>query len=184
MTLGTLNLQTDSTLPTLLTRLEPDDSQQLAELCGPFDQHLRQIEQRLGVTISNRGNEFKLVGGEEEIKAAKALLEKLYGELGGGGLMTSEALHLALQDSGIDALKKGKEAGFQVIKTRKKSVKPRGLNQNQYVRAIREHDINFGIGPAGTGKTFLAVACAVEAFEQEKISRILLVRPAVEAGEN
>ena len=183
MTLGTLNLQTDSTLPTLLTRLEPDDSQQLAELCGPFDQHLRQIEQRLGVTISNRGNEFKLVGGEEEIKAAKALLEKLYGELGGGGLMTSEALHLALQDSGIDALKKGKEAGFQVIKTRKKSVKPRGLNQNQYVRAIREHDINFGIGPAGTGKTFLAVACAVEAFEQEKISRILLVRPAVEAGE-
>ena len=183
MTLGTLNLQTDSTIPTLLTRLEPDDSQQLAELCGPFDQHLRQIEQRLGVTISNRGNEFKLVGGEEEIKAAKALLEKLYGELGGGGLMTSEALHLALQDSGIDALKKGKEAGFQVIKTRKKSVKPRGLNQNQYVRAIREHDINFGIGPAGTGKTFLAVACAVEAFEQEKISRILLVRPAVEAGE-
>ena len=183
MTLGTLNLQTDSTLPTLLTRLEPDDSQLLAELCGPFDQHLRQIEQRLGVTISNRGNEFKLVGGEEEIKAAKALLEKLYGELGGGGLMTSEALHLALQDSGIDALKKGKEAGFQVIKTRKKSVKPRGFNQNQYVRAIREHDINFGIGPAGTGKTFLAVACAVEAFEQEKISRILLVRPAVEAGE-
>ena len=74
MTLGTLNPQTESTLPTLLTRLEPDDSQQLAELCGPFDQHLRQIEQRLGVTISNRGNEFKFVGGEEEIKAAKALL--------------------------------------------------------------------------------------------------------------
>jgi len=183
LTLGTLNPQTDSSLPTLLMRLEPDDSQQLAELCGPFDQHLRQIEQRLGVTISNRGNEFKFVGGEEEIKSAKALLEKLYGELGGGGLMTSEALHLALQDSGIDALKKGAEAGFQVIKTRKKSVKPRGFNQNQYVRAIREHDINFGIGPAGTGKTFLAVACAVEAFEQEKISRILLVRPAVEAGE-
>ena len=183
MTLGRIKPQSDSTLPTLLTRLEPDDSQQLAELCGPFDQHLRQIEQRLSVTISNRGNEFKFVGGEEEIKAAKALLEKLYGELDGGALMTSEALHLALQDSGIDALKKGTEVGFQVIKTRKKSVKPRGFNQNQYVRAIREHDINFGIGPAGTGKTFLAVACAVEAFEQEKISRILLVRPAVEAGE-
>ena len=76
MTLGTLNPQTDSTLPTLLTRLEPDDSQQLAELCGPFDQHLRQIEQRLGVTISNRGNEFKFVGGEEEIKAAKGAARK------------------------------------------------------------------------------------------------------------
>ena len=124
MTLGTLNPQTDSSLPTLLMRLEPDDSQQLAELCGPFDQHLRQIEQRLGVTISNRGNEFKFVGGEEEIKSAKALLEKLYGELGGGGLMTSEALHLALQDSGIDALKKGAEAGFQVIKTRKNRLNP------------------------------------------------------------
>ena len=162
MTLGRIKPQSDSTLPTLLTRLEPDDSQQLAELCGPFDQHLRQIEQRLSVTISNRGNEFKFVGGEEEIKAAKALLEKLYGELDGGALMTSEALHLALQDSGIDALKKGTEVGFQVIKTRKKSVKPRGFNQNQYVRAIREHDINFGIGPAGTGKTFLAVACAAK----------------------
>ena len=86
--------------------------------------------------------------------------------------MTSEALHLALQDSGIDALKKGAEAGFQVIKTRKKSVKPRGFNQNQYVRAIREHDINFGIGPAGTGKTFLAVACAVEPLSKKNIADI------------
>ena len=183
MTLGTLNPQTDSTLPTLLMRLEPDDSQQLAELCGPFDQHLRQIEQRLGVTISNRGNEFKFVGGEEEIKAAKALLEKLYGELGGGGLMTSEALHLALQDSGIDALKKGAEAGFQVIKTRKNRLNPEGsIKINTFARFVNTISI-LALGQQVLVKTFLAVACAVEAFEQEKISRILLVRPAVEAGE-
>ena len=183
MSLGKVDSGRDLTQPTLLTRLEPDNSQHLAELCGPYDQHLRQIETRLGVTISNRGNEFKFTGEEESVIAAKALITKLYQELADWSPMTSEALHLALQDSGVVALTQGADAGFQMIKTRKKSVKPRGYNQNQYVQSIREHDINFGIGPAGTGKTFLAVACAVEAFEQEKISRILLVRPAVEAGE-
>ena len=113
MTLGRINPQTDSTLPTLLTRLEPDDSQQLAELCGPFDQHLRQIEQRLGVTISNRGNELKFVGGEEERKAAKALLENgadvnIRSELGGTPLHEAAASASAeliqmLLDAGVDA---------------------------------------------------------------------------------
>ena len=111
------------------------------------------------------------------------LLEHLYREVINGTQLNGETLNLFLQESGVDALTTAEEQVFALIKTRRKSIKPRGKNQNDYVRAIRTHDINFGIGPAGTGKTYLAVACAVEAFEQERVGRILLVRPAVEAGE-
>ena len=164
-------------------KLEPNNSENLAELCGPFDRNLKQIEGRLGVKIKNRGHEFEISGMATRVIAALELLRHLYREVGNGTKLQSDTLHLFLQESGVEALTGSKDSVMQLIKTRKKSIKPRGENQNTYVEAIRGHDINFGIGPAGTGKTFLAVACAVEAFEQERVSRILLVRPAVEAGE-
>jgi len=101
-----------------------------------------------------------------------------------GTHLTADIIHLSLQDSGVDALLNDEADGNDfLITTRKKTIKPRGKNQIDYVQAVRAHDINFGVGPAGTGKTYLAVACAVEALDQELVRRILLVRPAVEAGE-
>ena len=165
-------------------KLEPNDSQQLATLCGPYDAHLRQIEKRLGITIKNRGNDFQLIGEDEIVIAAGELLNHLYREVSSGTRLTSDVVHLFLQESGVDALMHNEADGTDdLVYTGKKAVRPRGKNQIGYVRAVRSHDINFGIGPAGTGKTYLAVACAVEAFESESIRRILLVRPAVEAGE-
>ena len=164
--------------------MEPNDSHQLANLCGPFDAHLRQIEKRLGITIKNRGNDFQLIGDDTVVHAAGELLNHLYREVSAGTHLTSDVVHLFLQEAGVEALVQNESDGSDdLIVTRKKSVKPRGGNQIGYVRAIRANDINFGIGPAGTGKTYLAVACAVEALEQERIRRLLLVRPAVEAGE-
>ncbi|MDG1907621.1 MAG: PhoH family protein [Pseudomonadales bacterium] len=164
--------------------LEPIDSQQLANLCGPFDSHLRQIETRLGITINNRGNDFQLIGNDELVVAAGELLGQLAREVTSGVNLTSDKVHLFLQESGVEALSDAEVDGNDfIIATRKKSIKPRGGNQIGYIRAIRSNDINFGVGPAGTGKTYLAVACAVEALEQEQVRRILLVRPAVEAGE-
>ncbi len=165
-------------------KLEPNDSLQLATLCGPYDAHLRQIEERLGITIKNRGNDFQLTGENHMVYAAGELLGHLYREVTRGTRLTSDLIHLFLQESGVDALLQNDADGTDdLIHTGKKIVRPRGKNQISYVRAIRSHDINFGIGPAGTGKTYLAVACAVEACESERIRRIVLVRPAVEAGE-
>ena len=164
--------------------LEPIDSQQLANLCGPFDSHLRQIETRLGITINNRGNDFQLIGNDELVVAAGELLGQLASEVTSGVNLTSDKVHLFLQESGVEALSDAEVDGNDfIIATRKKSIKPRGRNQIGYIRAIRSNDINFGVGPAGTGKTYLAGAGAVEALEQEQVRRILLVRPAVEAGE-
>ena len=163
--------------------LEPDDSIQLATLCGPFDAHLKQIENRLGITIRNRGNQFHISGEETLANAAGKLLSQLYREVRDGTAVTAEMVHLFLQESGIEDLLQSAPEDISIIETRKKSIKARGRNQKAYVQAIRDQDISFGIGPAGTGKTFLAVACAVEALENENVRRILLVRPAVEAGE-
>lgn len=163
--------------------LEPDDSIQLATLCGPFDAHLKQIENRLGITIRNRGNQFHISGEETLANAAGKLLSQLYREVRDGTAITAEMVHLFLQESGIEDLLQSAPEDISIIETRKKSIKARGRNQKAYVQAIRDQDISFGIGPAGTGKTFLAVACAVEALENENVRRILLVRPAVEAGE-
>ena len=165
-------------------KLEPNDSHQLANLCGPFDAHLRQIEKRLGITINNRGNNFQLLGESRIVRSAGELLIQLYQEVKNGTHLSAEMIHLYLQDSGVDGLLSDEADGNDfLITTRKKTIKPRGKNQIGYVQAVRAHDINFGIGPAGTGKTYLAVACAVEALDQELVRRILLVRPAVEAGE-
>tara|TARA_R100000687_G_scaffold3323_1_gene4054 strand:+ start:5968 stop:6909 length:942 start_codon:yes stop_codon:yes gene_type:complete len=156
-------------------------------LCGQFDGHLRQIESRLGISIAARGNQFLLSGPAAAVTAGERLLQSLYAELCQGVGLSPESLHLQLQQAGIEVL--SEEPGgapveaIQVIRTKRASVKPRGKNQQGYVRTIKQHDINFGIGPAGTGKTYLAVACAVEALLEERVRRILLVRPAVEAGE-
>jgi phosphate starvation-inducible PhoH-like protein len=169
--------------------LEPDDSQRLAALCGPFDQNLKHLEKRLGVLIRNRGNVFQVSGPELRLKAASALLSQLYRQTAEKDNIDPDVVHLFLQDSGVDELLAREERGegddldALVIRTGRKTVMPRGANQVNYVKRIREHDVNFGIGPAGTGKTYLAVACAVEALETQRVSRILLVRPAVEAGE-
>ena len=146
--------------------LEPDDSIQLATLCGPFDAHLKQIETRLGITIRNRGNRFHISGEETLANAAGKLLSQLYREVRDGTAVTAELVHLFLQESGIEDLLKAAPEDVAIIETRKKSIKARGQNQKAYVQAIRDQDISFGIGPAGTGKTFLAVACAVEAGEK------------------
>jgi len=165
--------------------LEPADNERLAELCGQLDAHLRQLEQRLGVEINSRGNQFRIIGEASEVKRASQILEGLYLETGSGAL-TPEKIHLYLQEAGTAQRAAGKDSGKRgmvVIKTPGGAITPRGDHQKQYLANILEHDLNFGIGPAGTGKTYLAVACAVQALEQEIVSRLVLVRPAVEAGE-
>ena len=162
--------------------LEPNDARWLAELCGQHDEHLRQIESRLQVQINNRGNQFQVQGEDHRVSAAATLLQHLYRDVTQEVAMSPEVLHLYLQESGMQALQDGQHSNT-LIKTRRCVVKPRGDNQALYIKAILEHDINFGIGPAGTGKTWLAVACAVQALEAESVQRIILVRPAVEAGE-
>ena len=165
--------------------LEPADNERLAELCGEFDAHLRQLEQRLGVEINSRGNQFRIIGEAAVARRASQVLEGLYSETGDGEL-TPEKVHLYLQEAGADHVQ-GESTRSRhdmiVIKTPGGAITPRGDHQKQYLGNILEHDLNFGIGPAGTGKTYLAVACAVQALEQENVSRLVLVRPAVEAGE-
>jgi len=166
-------------------QLEPENPAALANLCGQFDEHLKLIEQRLGIEIRNRGGAFQLSGEHTLIRAVADILQQLYAEASAGQAITPEQVHLHLQQAGIHQLQSstsGEEKAIS-IRTRKMLIQPRGENQQRYVRSIRRHDVNFGIGPAGTGKTYLAVACAVEALEREEVSRILLVRPAVEAGE-
>ncbi len=177
--------------------LEPNDAQRLANLCGELDRNLRQIESRLGVRIINRGNHFELTGEGEASDAATALLQMLYQEAADQNV-TPEAIHLHLQQTGLSELMEKQKPrnnnadgndtqalpeSINAIQTRRKLVRPRGINQINYVEAIRNNDINFGVGPAGTGKTWLAVAAAVEALDQHRVDRLLLVRPAVEAGE-
>jgi phosphate starvation-inducible protein PhoH and related proteins len=167
--------------------LEPDDARHMAMLCGHLDSHLRQIEQRLGISISARGNQMQLSGPSTSVETAEHLLLHLYDEVCQGVGLSPESLHLQLQEAGLEHLVETSQDSaiqpIQIIRTKRASIKPRGKNQQAYVRTIKQSDINFGIGPAGTGKTYLAVACGVEALLEERVRRILLVRPAVEAGE-
>jgi len=185
--------------------LTPNDPQRLASVCGQFDEHLKQIESTLAIEIKNRGNTFQIKGQTNNVSAASRLLNSLYRDTGTGEEITPHSLHIQLNEllmtltEDINTEIQTNEANAKEttahlhsdsdilqdlsIITRKGNIKPRGENQKDYVRSIFRHDINFGIGPAGTGKTYLAVACAVNALEAEEVRRILLVRPAVEAGE-
>jgi phosphate starvation-inducible PhoH-like protein len=165
--------------------LLPADNSRLANFCGQLNSHLRHIEARLQVDIANRGNQFKVTGMDASVKAACAVMQKLFDSTETEQL-TSEQVHLAMQDSSIDELLTSPEMAapqFIQIKTKCGIIKGRGINQQDYLRKITSHDINFGVGPAGTGKTYLAVACAIDALLHEKVRKIILVRPAVEAGE-
>jgi phosphate starvation-inducible PhoH-like protein len=164
--------------------LDPEDNARLANLCGPFDEHLRQIELRLGVEINHRGNIFQVIGEEAATKAAEKVARALYATTENESL-NGARINLHLTESGVDAITAASTEDTQEVAIRVKRgvIKGRGANQARYLQAIATNDINFGVGPAGTGKTYLAVACAVEALEANRVQRILLVRPAVEAGE-
>ncbi len=163
--------------------LEPADNARLANLCGPFDRHLRQIEDRLGVEISNRSNQFRVAGAPAAVGTATAVLESLYQATRNESLAPAR-VHLFLQEANAGpADEEPASHGQLTVRTRRGVIRPRGATQRQYLHHILTHDLNFGIGPAGTGKTYLAVACAVEALEREQVRRLVLVRPAVEAGE-
>ena len=167
--------------------LEPADTLRLANLCGQFDQHLQQIEARLDVEVFCRGNIFNVEGEPRQVRAAVRLLKTLY-EASANETLTPDVVNLHLQESGIAELAEQPEdesaMGDDIsIVTRRGTIRGRGPNQKRYLKNIIGQAVNFGIGPAGTGKTYLAVACAVEALESQRVNRILLVRPAVEAGE-
>jgi phosphate starvation-inducible PhoH-like protein len=168
--------------------LEPADNDRLANLCGQFDEHLRQIERRLGVEIASRGNRFRVTGRPGAAEAGGDILETLF-RLAAHERLDPERVHIHLQESVMNQGRPAVDPAFEhevedtVMQTRRKMIRPRGDNQTLYVKSIRQHDLAFGIGPAGTGKTYLAVAAAVEALDHEQVRRIVLVRPAVEAGE-
>lgn len=158
------------------------DNTTLANLSGQFDEHLRQVERRLKISISNRGRQFRLAGPPEAVAAGRRVLKELLA-LAAKGPVDSQRVHIALQEALMAEAPPAGDTDGVVMKARRLTIRPRGANQRGYIEAIRTHDLCFGIGPAGTGKTYLAVASAVTALEEERVRRIVLVRPAVEAGE-
>jgi len=164
--------------------LEPADNERLANLCGQFDEHIRQIEERLGVEIASRGNRFRVTGRPGAAEAGGHVIQSLF-EMTLKERLDPQRVHMVLAESAMNAMdhQPEDERDEVAIQTRLKLIKPRGANQTRYLRAVATHDLAFGIGPAGTGKTYLAVAAAVGALEAEQVRRIVLVRPAVEAGE-
>lgn len=164
--------------------LTPESNEQLKALCGERDQHLRQIEKYLDVTIANRGHEFTIHGQKEKVSQAKQVLKELFAFTFTQQALNAKKVHLVMQAIKADVpfppiLEHEKIS----VRTKKTIITPHSQNQINYIKNIYKHDITFSIGPAGTGKTFLAVACAVAALEKEQVQRIVLVRPAVEAGE-
>jgi phosphate starvation-inducible PhoH-like protein len=172
--------------------LEPADNNRLANLCGQFDEHLRQIERRLNVDISSRGNRFRVSGNPGAAQIGSDVIRSLF-KLTGSERLDRERVHMCLQESVMNDAEftdeqpvpdsDGEEHDRFEIQTRRKLVRARGANQRAYLASIRDNDLAFGIGPGGTGKTYLAVASAIDALESGVVRRIVLVRPAVEAGE-
>ncbi|MBE0438412.1 MAG: PhoH family protein [Gammaproteobacteria bacterium] len=169
-------------LDSISFELSPSDNQRLANLCGHLDEHLRMMERGFGVEINNRGGKFQIIGEAATLTQVQDVIHQLYAETS-QTVLAPEQVHLAIRQVGGEATLVTKEDKEIVIKTKRGLVKARGENQQAYLQRVMTHDINFGIGPAGTGKTYLAVACAVEALERDFARRIVLVRPAVEAGE-
>jgi len=173
--------------------LEPEDNARQASLYGPMDDNLKTIERRMGVEISYRGNQIKIVGNESNCLAVSKILKDLYVETSTVKNeqqdISDEMVHLAIVGSNAleqDSSESNLDVNFDklvTIKTKRGVIKPRNKNQQSYVHNVITNDISFGVGVAGTGKTYLAVACAVEALERQEVRRILLTRPAVEAGE-
>lgn len=181
-------------LTTVHLDLVPEDSDRLAVLCGSFDDNIKQVERRLGVEITYKNSHFQIIGEHRYAQSCSDLLKELYVETlpvkGKKPTLTDGDVHLALQDLFANhrllEVKTAEEKNSYhtlSIKTKRGVIKPRGENQTKYINNILSNDISFGVGPAGTGKTYLAVACAVEALERQEVRRILLTRPAVEAGE-
>jgi phosphate starvation-inducible PhoH-like protein len=176
-----LNTSLSSDQHTIRFEIDANDSARLMNLCGQFDQHLQQLEKQLGVSINNRGHQFNVSGTAQNAQLTVNLLQDLYQETE-HTVLSPEKIHLFLQQNYLDNLTDNRDTDVK-IRTKKGYIKARGKTQSNYITNIRTHDLSFGIGPAGTGKTYLAVACAVEALEKDEIRRIVLVRPAVEAGE-
>jgi phosphate starvation-inducible protein PhoH and related proteins len=160
---------------------EPADNTRLARVCGSLDAHLRDIEAALSVKISRRDAEFRISGAKTAAERAQALLESLYERA--KRPLSAETLQLALVEAKAPEPATPGADGPLVLRTRRADLSARTPRQHQYLQQILSHDITFGLGPAGTGKTFLAVACAVDALERSTVQRIILTRPAVEAGE-
>jgi phosphate starvation-inducible PhoH-like protein len=180
----------ESALPQALEfELLPEDNQRLAALCGPLDQNLRLVEQRLGVELRRRGNQFRVTGSAAG--GAAQVLKDLFALTEAGGTVDLPDVHLALREhesaeAAGDVLRAATAvapAGDDAARVPRGLIRARGEHQKLYLANIHAHDLTLGIGPAGTGKTYLAVACAVEALHSERVRRIVLVRPAVEAGE-
>jgi len=166
--------------------LTPEDNRRLLNLCGRCDEHIRLIEKRLDVEIKQRGYTFSIQGHPEAVEIASHTLTDLYHETQKQTHLAFHEVHLYLQTLQKSSPAQHPDDSRSIrmdIRVKRETITARGKNQVQYVKNILDHDINFGVGPAGTGKTYLAVACAVNALESERISRIILVRPIVEAGE-
>ncbi|MCK9385536.1 MAG: PhoH family protein [Nevskia sp.] len=167
--------------------LEPDDAHRIANLNGSFDSHLRALEIGLGVEIRNRGNRYVIVGPDAEAQRAEMAIRSLF-EQTADGAIDAEHVHMALREFSADAAQIPAHPGAQyaddvVIRTKRGVVRGRSPLQKKYLHDIADNVLSFGIGPAGTGKTYLAVASAVDALERDRVRRLVLVRPAVEAGE-
>jgi len=161
--------------------LEPNDNSRLAQLCGPMDSNLRLIEERLGVELRHRGNQFSILGDEHAAALAADVIGSLF-DASSREALSAEQVHLVLQEAKAEDGTGGATSEIQV-QTQRGGIRARGANQREYLENIRKLDLTFGVGPAGTGKTYLAIACAVEALQTDRVRRLVLVRPAVEAGE-
>ena len=170
---------------TLDFELVPTDNSRLANLCGQFNEHLHQLESHFDVGIACRSNHFQIEGRDENQRAAMDAIKNLY-EVAGTETLTPSTVQLYLNESNGDVATDQQRKDDQhrwSMKTSKATIKGRGKNQVEYMKQIRTYDLTLGIGPAGTGKTYLAVASAVNALENDEVQRLVLVRPAVEAGE-
>lgn len=164
--------------------LASKEAVRLQNLCGNMNENIRLIEDRLGVSIANRANLFSIEGNEAAVLQARQVLESLYASTSGKvpETLDSEAIHLALADANA-SISHEVVADEIIIQSKRGTIRGRGANQRKYLKRVMDNDVNFGLGPAGTGKTYLAVACAVAMLNEDQVRRIILVRPAVEAGE-